>query len=197
MKLEDKERTAAGCFRYLTVASGLSRYLLACAHVWDSCRGPLLCGPRQHPWCGAEQHRTPWCQGEVCMKPDLSPGLIWHLCIPICLIFPLNFISSYCSGCRAWSCVHKWGRPGWQPPQRRPWSQARSLGCWCAQKSMLDTGRTRGWTWGRQVYTGQTGWLRPDSGGILAVSMYICMYFPLTCSHAISQRMEQDKVNSR
>lgn len=39
--------------------------------------------------------------------------------------------------------------------------------------------------------TGQTGWLRPDTGGIPAVCMYICMYFPLTGCHLISRKVEQ------
>lgn len=41
---------------------------------------------------------------------------------------------------------------------------------------------------------GQTGWLRPDTGGIPAGYMYICMCLPLTGCHPISRRVEQDKA---
>lgn len=42
--------------------------------------------------------------------------------------------------------------------------------------------------------TRQTGCLRPDTGGIPAVYMYICMYFPLTGCHLISRKVEQKNI---
>ena len=64
-------------------------------------------------------------------------------CVPIKLHFQLLL---WVGGTQSWEHIR--GRAGCQPPQRGPWSRAGSLWCWGGPKSRLDTGGTRGGTWG-------------------------------------------------